>query len=302
MCAKRDHENIFETTDNVMRHLYLSKKIFLIMIVTGVIFPPSLMVGSSLAADYLQGERSNDDSPRLAKLASLVDQLEKGEISPAEYVEEARYVKDATRYGGPGFGYYMWWTIISIFVFWICYGAIQWMVLRKHSNRYIHSKTIQEEIIAKNRLDADKIKTFKDVFEIADNAIHNLNTTKKMFLIVVVVGFLVPQLLPLAHIALVVQPVQGPIVAEFESLIDQLENNEISVESFAEKFRILKSEYTAIMGMSDSVLFGIITMFANALFWTGYGIRQWLIHTKWNKRYDMFNAKDEEISRKLLGE
>lgn len=57
-----------------------------------------------------------------------------------------------------------------------------------------------------------------------------------------------------APIALVVQPVQGPIVAEFESLLDQLENDEISVESFAEKFRILKSEYTAIMDMSDSTV------------------------------------------------
>ncbi len=42
-------------------------------------------------------------------------------------------------------------------------------------------------------------------------------------------------------------------------------------------------------------------MFANMLFWTGYGVRQWLIHAKWSKSNDMFNVKNEEINKKLLG-
>ncbi|QMU54754.1 MAG: hypothetical protein GKS07_07630 [Nitrosopumilus sp.] len=68
-------------------------------------------------------------------------------------------------------------------------------------------------------------------------------------------GFLVPQLLPLAHIAPDVQPIQGPIVAKFELFLEQLKNEKIPVESFAEKFRDLKSKYVAITGVSYSVLF-----------------------------------------------
>ena len=301
--SAKEHENIFETIDNAMRHLHLSKKVFLIMIATCVLFPPSLMIGSNLVADFLRDEEIVPDSPRISKLVSLVNQLEKGEISTEEYLEETRYVKDATRYGGPGFGYYMWWTIILIFGFWMCYGVVQWIIFRKYRKIYTSSRAIQEKIMSKDRdSDTYKTKPLGDIFEIVDDAIKNMNTTKKMFLVVVLIGFLVPQLLPFAHIILVVQPVQGPIVAQFDLLLEQLENGKISAEYFVEKFRILKAEYTSVIGFSDSILFGIIIMFANALFWTGYGIRQWFVHKKWSKRYNMFKTKDEEINRKLVGE
>lgn len=295
---KIQNQNVFQTIDSLMRNLHLSKKIFLIMIVTIVIFPPSLMIGSNLVAEYLRDEGLRDEPPRLAKLVSLANQLEKGEISTTDYVEETRYVKDASMYGGPGIGYYVFRTILILFTFWMCYGAIQWFFVRKWNNSYRYLKDTRQNII-EDTSDDEKTKAFKNIFEIADNAIRNLHSTKKIFFVIVIVGFLVPQLLPLVHFLLVVEPIQSQIIAEFEFALEQLENGDISVNDYVDKFRTLKAEFTQIRGSSISVYFGIIVIIANAIFLTGYGIKQWIAHTKWNKKYQKFLARDDEINKKF---
>ena len=101
--STKDRENLFETIDNAMRHLNLSKKIFLIMIATCVLFPPSLMIGTNLVADLLRDDEIPSDTPRITKLVSLVNQLENREITIEQYVGETRYVKEVNQYAGPGF-------------------------------------------------------------------------------------------------------------------------------------------------------------------------------------------------------
>ena len=36
-----------------------------------------------------------------------------------------------------------------------------------------------------------------------------------------------------------------------------------------------------------------------SLVWLGIGIRQWFVLSKWDKRYQQFKAKQEEIDKKL---
>ena len=115
--------NIFETIDRAMSQLNITKKMFLIMIVSVIILPPAMMFGTNMIGEYMKDEGEARESPRIAKLVALVDKLESEELTVQEYIDETRYVKTAKMYGGPGTGYYISLLQKMIYVFWIGYGS-----------------------------------------------------------------------------------------------------------------------------------------------------------------------------------
>ena len=42
-----------------------------------------------------------------------------------------------------------------------------------------------------------------------------------------------------------------------------------------------------------------LVIFAISLVWLGVGIKQWLSISKWDKKYQKFKAKQEEVDKKL---
>ena len=40
-------------------------------------------------------------------------------------------------------------------------------------------------------------------------------------------------------------------------------------------------------------------IFVISLVWLGIGIRQWIVLSKWDKRYQQFKSKQEEIDKKF---
>ncbi len=292
-------QNIFETIDKAVSNLNIAKKMVIIMMVTVVLLQPSIMFGSNLLGEYMKDD-DDKDIPRIAKLVSLVGELEKEEITIQEYVDQTRYVKSAPQYGGPGIGYYLSMMYKIISGFWMCYGIVQWIVFTRLNKKYCKFTTQQ---VTKNTLDDEnQIKADENIFGIVDVAMKHIKKTKNMFLIITIAGIVIPQLLMLGFGLLVVGPIQGPIVEEFDSIVQQLEDGTITTASFVEQFKILKSEYTRNFGILNPGLFLIFIMLSNAIVWLVYGIKQSLVLHRWNKRYHAFKDMDDEIDKKLIGE
>ncbi len=289
-------QNIFETIDKAVSNLNSTKKMFLIMIITVIVLPPASILGGNLIGEFMKDEGTSEEKPRIAKLVSLVDQLEKKEITTQEYVDESRHVKTAHMYGGPGPGYYLWVATMMVYVFWIGYGIRQWIVFTVLAKKYHLSKASLQQ--TKNVTGAENPES---IFTIVDDAMNHIKTTKNRFLIVTIAGIVIPQLLMFGFSALIVGPVQNPIVEEFNSILLQLEEGTMTTEAFVAEFRDLKSEYTRGFGIFGPALFLALIMFGNAGAWLAYGIKQYLTLHKWNDKYQKFKTKDDEINKKLLG-
>ncbi len=283
----RKRQSIFETIDSVTYHLHLSKKMFLIMIITAMIIPPAVLTGVVI------GGEMTDGGPRVIKLNSLVDQLENREISSQEFVDETRHVQSAPLYGGPKIGYYLNFVIWATMLFWIGYGIRQWLIHSRLNSKYQSLKTAQN-------LDLQNTKSKrKNFFEIADYAIQELNSTKKIFFIMLALAVVIPPLLMTGFALLVVEPIHAPLMIKTDELLLQLENEEITVESFVEQYRDIRSFYLLGNGKFTPLLYVVVIKLLISLFWIWYGIKQWLSHTKWNKKYAEFQIKDDEINHKL---
>ncbi|MGI9566517.1 MAG: hypothetical protein ACR2LL_05830 [Nitrosopumilus sp.] len=304
---KKQHESVFEIIDNAMHQLNITKKMFLIMIITAMVLPPLVTVGIALYAEYM-GEGDLYGGSNKVKLLSLVEQLENDEISPADYVKETRYVKSSPPvHDGPSPGWYIFWTTIFIYIFWLGFGIRQWFVLTKWSKKYRHSRMVQGKSESKNHESSnssiDAVNNSSDeMFEVIDKAIHELNNTKRIFLITLIAAIVIPQIILIGFIVIVAEPIQSPAESRFDLILEQLENNEISTQKYLEEFRELQPGYFYGYGFLSPVFYVYVIMLIISIFWLGFGIRQWFVLTRWNKKYRHFKAKDEEIGRKLLGE
>ncbi len=289
---KRKHESIFAVVDNAAHHLHTAKKMLVIMIITAMVLPPGIMIGSNVIAELMSdGEIS--EGPRMGKLISLLEQLEKGEISPKEYVEETRYVKSAPMYGGPGLGFYMSLATYGTFIFWIGYTVWQWIIVTKLNKKYDYAKKEQRKSDSKNSNKKDPHQVF---FETLDNAMRHLNHTKKMFAILIIAAIIIPQLVIIGVMATTVAPIQTPMIEKFDLILEQLENDEITIPEYVEELKEVEAAYRAGEG---PVFYVVMIMMSLSLAWLAYGIRQWMILTKWNKNYQGFKTRDNEINRKL---
>ena len=289
---ERTNENIFAVVDNVADHLHIAKKMLVIMIITAMVLPPGIMIGSNVIAELMnQGEVS--EGPRMSKLLSLLEQLEKGEISPKEYVDETRYVKSAPMYGGPGPGFYMSLVTYGTFIFWMGYTVWQWIAVAKLNKKYDYMKKQQQKLDSKTNNNKNLHQIF---FETIDNAMHHLNHTKKIFVILIVAAIVIPQLVIVGVMATTVAPIQTPMIEKFDLILEQLENDQITIPEYVEELKKVEAAYRAGEG---PIFYVVMIMISLSLSWLVYGIRQWIILTKWNKNYQDFKIRDDEINRKL---
>jgi hypothetical protein len=131
---RKERENIFEILDGMMFQLSKTKKIFLIMILTILIIPPSaLLVMSSVT------ERPFEDQLE----QRLQDRLDRGGITPEEYDNiKNKFGNDKPRnqLHPPQL------LIIVISLVWLGIGIRQWIVLSRWDKKYQNFKANQKEI------------------------------------------------------------------------------------------------------------------------------------------------------------
>ena len=293
---KESRESFFEIVDSAMHNLNRTKKMFFIMIITAIILPAFLVMGLMTVMDT-----NGLEGPRQIKLRLLLDEFQRNEISQDKFIEETREVKSTPMYGGPNPGFYINAITIISTVFWVGYAIRQWLVLSKKNKAYLRIK--KEKSLEHNQTKfhleySSNEKLHEMFFEIIDSAMHNLEKTKKVFLIIAIVALILPYATA-AAIFVTIDTENSQLKSLSQNqLLEQLEKNQISKESFIKEIRGIGSPY----GDNDEIktvfyAHWIMAVATSALIF--YAIRQWLSFAKWKKNYQNFKIKDDEINRKL---
>jgi uncharacterized membrane protein len=132
--SNKDRENIFEILDGIMFQLSKTKKMFLIMILTVLIIPPTALLVMTSITDPPFHEQFEQQ---------LQDKLNRGEITQGEYDDiKNKFGPDKSRnlLHPPQL------VILVISLIWLGIGIRQWAVLSKWDKKYQHFKANQEKI------------------------------------------------------------------------------------------------------------------------------------------------------------
>ena len=136
-------------------------------------------------------------------------------------------------------------------------------------------------------------KRDENIFEILDGMMFQLSRTKKMFMIMILTILIIPPAALLVMTATFDQPFHERIDMHLQ---DKLERGEITEEEF-KHFK----EKISDKGMKKKMMLHPpqLLIFAISLGWLGVGIRQWIVLTKWDKKYQRFKQRQDEIDKKL---
>ncbi len=124
--------------------------------------------------------------------------------------------------------------------------------------------------------DKNEDKSGENLFKIIDGIIFQLNKTKKMFIIMILTVMIIPPLLLLITFEILSPPVE---------ITNETNQNGTSIMSHRPhhlQFMIMRYIPTIV-----------------SLIWLGIGIRQWLILSKWTKKYDEYKELQEKIDKEL---
>ncbi len=115
-------------------------------------------------------------------------------------------------------------------------------------------------------------KPKENIFHIMDGIIEQIDKTKKIFIIMILSIMIIPPLSFAITFALFGPP--------------------FPFEGFRGPHREFEPAFPAFA-------FVRYVPFLIALFWLGFGIRQWFILSKWTKKYRQYKKMQEEIDKKL---
>ena len=148
--------------------------------------------------------------------------------------------------------------------------------------------------------DSDKDKRNGNIFEIIDNVMFHLNTTKKMFLIMIISTLILPPIVVIGVVS-VTDPAEHPKAIFHNQLLEQLKNGEITQEEFIERFED-KMQHKKFKDMGFGKLQKNplhLVLLIVAVFWLGFGIRQWYVLSSWGKKYENYKKRQEELDKQL---
>jgi hypothetical protein len=147
-------------------------------------------------------------------------------------------------------------------------------------------------------LSKDK-KNNENIFEILDGIMIQLSRTKKMFLIMIVTTLILPPVAILAISSIYDPPYQDRFKKDLDThLQSQLNDGEITEDEYKTiKEKISKKEKPNPLLRPHQVI-----IFAISIAWLAIGIRQWIVLSKWDKRYELFKENQKEIDKKFADE
>ena len=136
-------------------------------------------------------------------------------------------------------------------------------------------------------------KRDENIFEILDGMMFQLSRTKKMFMVMILTTLIIPPVALLVMAATFDQPFDERVEMRLK---ERLKNGDITEQ----ELNIIK-EKILDKGMKKKILLHPpqILIFAIAVGWLGVGIRQWMVLTKWDKKYQKFKQRQKEIDKKL---
>ena len=139
-------------------------------------------------------------------------------------------------------------------------------------------------------------KNHENIFEILDGIMFQLSRTKKIFLIMIITTLIIP---PVALIA-VTSVFDSPFGDKFDHRLEQRLKENFKRGDLTQKqieeikgHLINKKANQILLQPPQLIIFGI------SLVWLAIGIRQWIVLTKWDKRYQEFKKRQEEIDKEF---
>ena len=139
-------------------------------------------------------------------------------------------------------------------------------------------------------------KERNSIFEIMDGMMFQLSKTKKMFMVMILTTLIIPPIALLAMTSAYDSPFNDRFEKRLEDRLNEaLRRGQISLDE-ANK---IKSQF--IDQHRGQVLLQPpqLVIFAISLVWLGIGIKQWISISKWDKKYQRFKEKQEQVDKKL---
>ncbi len=134
----------------------------------------------------------------------------------------------------------------------------------------------------------------ENIFEILDGIMFQLSKTKKMFLIMILTILIIPPAALLVMSSVTEPPFQEQLEQRLQDRLDRGNITQEEYENIKNKFGNDKPRNPL---HPPQVIIIIIS-----LVWLGIGIRQWIVLSKWDKKYQNFKAKQKEIDKELKDE
>ena len=132
-------------------------------------------------------------------------------------------------------------------------------------------------------------KDRENIFEILDGIMLQLSRTKKMFLIMILTVLIIPPIALLVMTSIV----EPPFEQQFEQrLQDRWERGKITPDEYDNiKNKVIDGKPRLHPQQMIIIVISLI--------WLGIGIRQWIVLSKWDKKYRQFKEDQKEIDKKF---
>jgi hypothetical protein len=143
---------------------------------------------------------------------------------------------------------------------------------------------------------SNKGKKHESFFEIMDGMMFQLSKTKKMFMIMIITTLIIPPIALLAMTSAFDSPFNDRFDQRLEERINELcrQDHLTKDECNNLKNRLVDRNRSQVLLQPPQLL-----IFAISLVWLGIGIKQWLSISKWDKKYQKFKERQEQVDKKL---
>ena len=144
--------------------------------------------------------------------------------------------------------------------------------------------------------ESNKGKKHESFFEIMDGMMFQLGKTKKIFMIMILTTLIIP---PVALLVMT-SAFDSPFNDRFDQRLEERINERCRQDHLTKdecsnlKNRLIDRNRNQVLLQPPQLL-----IFAISLVWLGIGIKQWLSISKWDKKYQKFKEKQEQVDKKL---
>ena len=141
-----------------------------------------------------------------------------------------------------------------------------------------------------------KNKKNENLFEILDGIMFQLSRTKKMFLIMIITTLILPPIAILTISSVYDPPYQDRFKKDLDThLQSQLDSGEITKD----EYKMIKEKISKKEKPNPLLRPHQLVIFTISVVWLAIGVRQWIVLSKWDKKYKQFKARQEEIDKKF---
>ncbi len=136
----------------------------------------------------------------------------------------------------------------------------------------------------------------ENIFKIFDGMMGDLSKTKHIFMILIITTLIIPPVAIMVATSAFDSPFHDRFKEDLEERLQiSLQRGDLDPDQYAHIKHIMSENY-----QRDHMLKGPqVLIFALSLVWLAVGIRQWMVLSKWDKKYKKFKKNQEDVDKEL---